>query len=69
MKTKFSTRSRYPAQRAFVIHMAQSDSEETDIPLGRAEHLISGQATHFVSWAELETFIEQVLATAEERPP
>jgi hypothetical protein len=31
--------------------------------------MVSGKATHFASWAELEVFIEQVLATVEERPP
>ena len=40
-----------------------------DVPLGRAEHVISGTATHFANWAELVAFIEQVVAQVEQHPP
>jgi len=69
MKAQWSTHSRYPAQRAFVVHVARPLPEDDQVPLGRAEHLVSGQSTHFTSWTELETFIAQVLAKTEEKPP
>ncbi len=69
MKANLSTQSRYPAQRAFVVQVAQPTLGGENVPLGRAEHLVSGQATHFASWAELEAFIEQVLARTEDKPP
>ncbi|MGE0826922.1 MAG: hypothetical protein AB7G75_31470 [Candidatus Binatia bacterium] len=69
MKANPSTRSRYPAHRAFVVQMAQPSPGDENVPLGRAEHLVSGQSTHFISWAELEAFIEQVLARMEDKPP
>jgi hypothetical protein len=42
---------------------------ESDVPLGRAEHVLSGTATHFTTWAELVAFIEQVLAKGAAAPP
>jgi hypothetical protein len=72
MKGNLSTLSRYPAHHAFVIQLAQSGPEETDVPLGRAEHLVSGETTHFASWVELTAFIEHVLAEMGEmgeKPP
>lgn len=69
MKGNLSTHSRYPAHQAFVVQLAQSGPEDTDVPLGRAEHLVSGETTHFASWAELERFIERVLAKVGKRPP
>lgn len=62
MKPLPSNKSRFPAQRAFVVQVAALEPGELEVPLGRVEHLISGQAAHFASWAELERFIEQVLA-------
>jgi len=69
MKTDLSTQSRYPAQHAFVVQIAQSTPGDENIPLGRAEHLVSGESTHFTSWAELEAFITQVLIKIKEKPP
>ena len=63
------SQSRFPAQRAFVVQVAVAEPGVPDVPLGRAEHVLSGQATHFASWAELVTFIEQVLAVGEEAEP
>jgi hypothetical protein len=63
------SQSRFPAQRAFVVQVAVAEPGVPDVPLGRAEHVLSGQATHFASWAELVTFIEQVLAGGEEAEP
>lgn len=65
MKANLSTHSRYPAHRAFVVQVAKPAPGEENVPLGRAEHLVSGQTTHFASWAELEAFIAQVLTKTE----
>ena len=64
-----SSQSRFPAQRAFVVQVAVGEPGVADVPLGRAEHMISGTATHFANWAELVAFIEQVLAQVEPHPP
>jgi hypothetical protein len=69
VKAPQSHQSRFPAQRAFVVQVAAPEPGEPDVPLGRVEHLVSGKAAHFASWTELQTFIEQVLAKIEERPP
>ena len=63
------SQSRFPAQRAFVVQVAVAEPDVPDVPLGRAEHVISGTATHFATWAELVAFIEQVLTNVEAAPP
>jgi len=63
------SQSRFPAYRAFVVQVAVAEPGVPDGPLGRAEHVMSGQATHFASWAELAAFIEQVLAAGEAAQP
>jgi hypothetical protein len=45
-----------------VVHIAAAEPGVADPPLGRAEHVMSGIAAHFATWAELVAFIEQVLA-------
>jgi hypothetical protein len=67
--THRSSQSRFPAHRAFVVQVAVAELGVPDVPLGRAEHVLSGQATHFASWAELVAFIEQVVAAGEAVPP
>jgi hypothetical protein len=69
VKESPSPQSRFPAQRAFVVQVAAPEPGESEAPLGRVEHLVSGKATHFASWPELQAFIEQVLTQVEERPP
>ena len=69
MKGNLSTQSRYPAQRAFVVQVAQLTPGNENVPLGRAEHLVSGQSMHFANWAELEAFIAQVLTKTENQWP
>jgi hypothetical protein len=63
VQTYSSSQSRFPAHRAFVVQVAVAEPGVPDTPLGRAEHMVSGQAAHFASWAELVAFIEQVLAS------
>ena len=69
MQTHRSSQSRFPAHRAFVVQVAAAELGVPDGPLGRAEHVMSGQATHFISWAEFVAFIEQVLAAGEAAEP
>jgi hypothetical protein len=52
-----------------VVQVAVAEPGVPDVPLGRAEHVVSGKATHFASWAELGTFIERVLAEVEKQLP
>jgi hypothetical protein len=63
------SQSRFPAYRAFVVQVAAAEPGVPDSPLGRAEHVVSGTAAHFTTWAELVAFIEQVLAEGEAAEP
>ena len=52
-----------PTNRAFVVQLRD---QLPGAPLawdGRAEHVVSGQATHFHSLEELVAFISRVLAS------
>ena len=69
MKESPSQQSRFPAHRAFVVQLAAPKAGESDVPLGRVEHLVSGKAAKFASWTELQAFIERVLAEIEKKPP
>jgi hypothetical protein len=66
--TQQSFQARFPAPRAFVVHLAVAEPGAGDGPLGRVEHVVSGHAVQFTRWAECVAFIEQVVA-ALERPP
>ena len=69
MNTDPTSQPRLPANRAFVVQFQAAEPGAPDAPHGRVEHMVSGKATHFASWAELQAFIEQVLAQVEEKPP
>ena len=69
MQTHRMSQSRFPTDRAFVVQVAVAELGVPDVPLGRVEHVVSGQATHFASWAELVGFIERVLAAGETELP
>ena len=45
MRAYPSSQSLFPAQRAFVVQVAATEPGVPDVPLGRAEHVISGTAT------------------------
>ena len=55
--------------RAFVVRFRS----ETDVArgrcVGRVEHVVSGQATHFQSLEELLAFLTRVLLTVGAQPP
>jgi hypothetical protein len=69
VQTQQSFQARFPAYRAFVVHIAVADVGGPDGLLGRVEHVRSGQAAQFASWAECVAFIERVLAAGEAEPP
>jgi hypothetical protein len=65
-----STQPSLPANRTFVVQFRLAEAKGRALFTGRVEHLVSGQASHFQSWAELQEFIAQVLAEREvEKPP
>jgi hypothetical protein len=50
-----------PAARAFIVQLQADANVEQGHWQGRGEHLVSYQATHFHSLAELLTFMAEVL--------
>ena len=58
-----------PAERAFVVQLhAEADVGRGRI-IGRAVHVVSGQARHFDSLETLLMFIDQVLMRPHAEPP
>lgn len=51
-----------PTNRAFVVQFSRQAGESPAHWAGRIEHIVSGHATHFQSWNEMQIFIEQTLA-------
>lgn len=57
-------------QWAFVVQLRQGTSLSPKQMQGRIEHVCSGRATTFTSWAEAHAFMVRVLAEIEaEKPP
>ena len=57
-----------PAERAFVVQFhVETDLAQGRI-MGRAEHVVSGQAAHFDTLQDLLWFIERVLTTRRAEP-
>ncbi|MGH9119602.1 MAG: hypothetical protein ACRD0A_17505 [Acidimicrobiales bacterium] len=63
--TRPETQPSLPADRAFVIQFRAARSPEAVAAQGRAEHVVTGAATHFADWHELRAFVESVLASNE----
>ena len=58
-----------PVQRAFVVQLhATADVAQTCL-VGRVEHVVSGQACHFHTLAELLAFMARVLSALEAKAP
>lgn len=57
-----------PADRAFVIQFDSETAPAQNRFAGRVEHIHSGQALHFQSLPELETFVEQILVSVNNSP-
>jgi hypothetical protein len=49
--------------RAFVVHFYAA-AAGAQIEAGRAEHVRSGQTTHFGSWEELAVFVATVVGAS-----
>jgi hypothetical protein len=58
-----------PADRAFVVQMHAGADVHQGRLVGRAVHVVSGQAVHFDSLEALLTFIGRVLASLAANPP
>ena len=58
-----------PSDHAFVVQFRAQTLAPSPSDMGRVEHVVTGRATHFASWAELQAFIEQTLAQVRNEPP
>jgi hypothetical protein len=58
-----------PSEMAFVVQFAADAEARQGRVRGRVEHIVSGRATHFDSWAALQQFLERVLITVRATPP
>jgi hypothetical protein len=57
-----------PAERAFVVQLHVEADVARGRVIGRAVHVVSGQATHFDSLEALLMFIDQVLMRLRAEP-
>ena len=57
-----------PAERAFVVQFRAETAVALGSSLGRVEHVVSGQATHFHTLDELLAFMVQVLIALSAAP-
>ena len=57
-----------PVQRAFVVQLHATAAVAQGHLAGRVEHVVSGQAAHFHTLAELLAFMARVLATLDTAP-
>ena len=53
----------FPSERAFVVQFRVEAALAQGRYIGRVEHVVSGQATHFHTLDTLLAFMAQVLAT------
>jgi hypothetical protein len=58
-----------PARRAFVVQLHAEARVERGCFKGRVEHVVSHQATHFHTLAELMAFIVRMVTTLQEDDP
>jgi hypothetical protein len=58
-----------PVQRAFVVQLHATADVAQAWLVGRIEHVVSGQALHFHTLAELLTFMARVLTNLETGRP
>src|SRR5262245_33414766 len=61
MQPRADTTHPLPAQRAFLVQVHAEAEVAQGRLAGRAEHVMSGQATHFASPEELLAFMARVL--------
>jgi hypothetical protein len=58
-----------PAERAFVVQFHAETDGALGRFVGRVEHVISGQATHFQTLEEFLAFTARVLTSLRSRSP
>ena len=58
-----------PTNHAFVVQFRAETELARGQCVGRVEHVVSGQATHFASLEELLAFIARVLTQVRTEPP
>jgi len=63
-----ATNKPLPVQRAFVVQLYATAAVAQGQLVGRVEHVLSGQATHFHTLEELMAFMTQVLAALDTTP-
>ena len=68
MKLQSNDGSRLSVRRAFVVQFHVETDIECGRVMGRVEHVVSGQATHFGTLEELLAFMARVLAEGPARP-
>jgi hypothetical protein len=68
MELPFPNESPLSPQRAFVVQFRAEAAVEQWHFVGRVEHVVSGQATHFHSLEELLAFMAHIL-TSVRAPP
>lgn len=62
MQPRVNQSTSFSVHRAFVVQFRAETIPERDHWTGRSEHVVSGQATHFDTLADLLAFFERVLA-------
>ena len=68
MKPPFTNESPLSPHRAFVVQFRAETAVEQWHFVGRVEHVVSGQATHFHSLEELFAFMARMLASVRAPP-
>ena len=68
MTTSAERQSPLSPHRAFVVQFRTETDMARGRCMGRVEHVVSGQATHFASLEELLAFMARVLATVRAPP-
>ena len=68
MKLQSDKGPRLSVRRAFVVQLHVEADIERGRVMGRVEHVVSGQATHFGTLEELLVFMARVLAEGPARP-
>ena len=63
-----ATNKPLPVQRAFVVQLYATAAVAQGQLVGRVEHVLSGQATHFHTLEELMAFMTQILAVLDTAP-
>ena len=64
-----NTEPTLPSNRAFVVQFRIRVEQSSGDCTGRVEHLVSGQATRFDSWEDLQQFIQEMLTQVDQKPP